>query len=77
MFNNYLTTAFRNLQRNKSYAIINIFGVAVGVVARLVVFLVIQFEISLDGFHKNRNETVGYRAIRAASASPVKSLRTE
>jgi putative ABC transport system permease protein len=73
MFKNYLTTAFRNLQRNKSYAIINIFGVA----SCLVIFLVIQFETSFDGFHKNRNDTVGYLAIRAASASPVKSLRTE
>ncbi len=62
MFKNYLTTAFRNLQRNKSYAIINIFRVAVGVAACLLIFLVIQFETSFDGFHKNRNDTVVYLA---------------
>ncbi|HEV3251466.1 MAG TPA: ABC transporter permease, partial [Puia sp.] len=61
MIKNYLKTAFRNLQRNKSYAIINIFGLAVGVAACLLIFLVIRFETSFDTFHKNRKAT--YRLI--------------
>ena len=30
MFKNYFKTAFRNLVRNKNYAIINIAGLAIG-----------------------------------------------
>lgn len=56
MFRNYLKTAFRNLKRNKSYAIINVLGLAVGIAASLLIFLVIQFESSFDNFHKKKNE---------------------
>jgi putative ABC transport system permease protein len=55
MIKNYLKTAFRNLQRNKSYALINVLGLAVGIAASLLIFLVIQFESSFDNFHKKRN----------------------
>ena len=54
MFRNYLKTAIRNLKRNKVYAIINVLGMAVGVAACLLIFLVIQFETSFDKFHLNR-----------------------
>ena len=55
MFKNYLKTAFRNLKRNKSYAIINVLGLTVGVAASLLIFLVIQYETSFDNFHKKKN----------------------
>ena len=54
MLKNYFKTAFRNLGRNKAYAIINITGIAVGIAACLLIFLVIQFETSFDNFHKNK-----------------------
>src|SRR5690348_4564555 len=55
MFRNYLKTAIRNLQRNKSYAFINVLGLSVGIAASLLIFLVIQFETSFDTFHKKRD----------------------
>jgi putative ABC transport system permease protein len=55
MLKNYLKTAFRNLRRNKSYALINVLGLAVGIAASLLIFLVIQFESSFDNFHKKKN----------------------
>ncbi|HYF33514.1 MAG TPA: ABC transporter permease [Chitinophagaceae bacterium] len=55
MFRNYFKTAFRNLLRNKGYAAINIVGLAVGIAACLLIFLVVQFELSFDNFHKNNN----------------------
>src|SRR5678815_272944 len=55
MFKNYLKTAFRNLKRNKSYALINVLGLTVGIAASLLIFLVIQYETSFDNFHKKRN----------------------
>ena len=55
MFKNYFKTAFRNLVRNKNYAVINILGLAVGITASLLIFLVIRYETSFDNFHKKKN----------------------
>ena len=54
MFRNYFKTAIRNLRRNKSYAVINVFGLAVGIAACLLIFVVIRFETSFDNFHKKK-----------------------
>lgn len=54
MFRNYLKTAFRNLSRNLSYTSINVAGLAIGIAACLLIFLVVQFETSFDNFHKKR-----------------------
>src|SRR5437868_4251826 len=55
MFKNYLKTAFRNLRRNKSYALINVVGLAIGMAASLLIFLVIGFETSFDNFHPQKS----------------------
>lgn len=55
MFKNYFKIAIRNLSRNKSYATINIIGLAVAIAACLLIFLLIQFETSFDNFHKNKD----------------------
>jgi len=55
MIKNYLKTAWRNLKRNKSYAIINVLGLTVGIAASLLIFLVIQYETSFDNFHKKKD----------------------
>lgn len=54
MLKNYLKTALRNLKRNKGYAFINVLGLAVGIAACLLIFLVIRYETSFDTFHKDR-----------------------
>lgn len=54
MIKNYFKTAFRNLKRNKSYTIINVLGLTVGIAASLLIFLVIQYETSFDNFHKKK-----------------------
>ncbi|HYE53789.1 MAG TPA: ABC transporter permease [Chitinophagaceae bacterium] len=61
MFKNYFKTAIRNLARKKGYATINIVGLAVGMAACLLIFLVIQFELSFDNFHRNSNRI--YRVV--------------
>ncbi|HWB23845.1 MAG TPA: FtsX-like permease family protein [Chitinophagaceae bacterium] len=55
MLKNYFKTAYRNLVRNKVYAVINTTGLAVGIAACLLIFLVIQYETSFDNFHANAN----------------------
>ncbi len=54
MLKNYFKTAFRNLWRNKNFAIINISGLAVGIAVCLCIFLIIQFELSFDNFHSKK-----------------------
>jgi predicted permease len=54
MIRNYLKTAFRSLSRNINYTLINIVGLAIGIAACILLFLVVQFESSFDAFHKKR-----------------------
>jgi len=63
MIKNYLKTAWRNLLRNKSYTAINIVGLAIGIAACLLIFLVIHFETSFDNFHKKKDSI--YRIVSA------------
>jgi predicted permease len=56
MLKNYFKTAFRNLQRNKAYAFINVLGLAIGIAACLLIFLVLEFETSFDNFHSKRDQ---------------------
>lgn len=53
MFKNFLKIAFRNIFRNKVYAIINIVGLAMGIAAFLLLAEYISLEKSVNQFHKN------------------------
>jgi putative ABC transport system permease protein len=53
MFKNYFKTAFRNLERNKVYSFINIFGLSIGLACAMLIMLYVKDEISFDRFHKN------------------------
>jgi len=55
MFKNYFKIARRNLMRNKSYAAINIAGLAVGIAVCMVIFIIIQFQTSFDNFHTKKD----------------------
>jgi len=53
MIKNYLKVAIRNLWRNKSFSVINITGLAVGMASAMLILLWIQNEISYDRFYQN------------------------
>lgn len=53
MIKNYFIIGMRNLIRNKSYSLINISGLAIGMAACLLIFVVVQYELSYDKFQKN------------------------
>ena len=61
MIRNFFKTAFRNLARNKTYAIINISGLAIGMAVCISIFLLVQFELSFDAFHEKKDRI--YRVI--------------
>jgi len=55
MIKNYLLIAFRNLQKNKVFSFINIFGLAVGMAAGLLIIQYVSFELSFDNFHAKKD----------------------
>src|SRR3954469_19207396 len=55
MIKNYFKTAIRNLARNKSFVLINVSGLGIGIASCLLIFIVIQFEQSFDAFHKKKD----------------------
>ncbi len=56
MFKNYLHSALRSFGRNKIFTLINIAGLAIGISASLVIFLIVHYEFSYDKFHKDRGQ---------------------
>ena len=53
MLKNYFKTAFRNLGKNKSHALISILGLAIGMAVCILLLLYIKHELSYDRFNKN------------------------
>ena len=55
MFGNYWKIIFRNLRRYKSYSVINIVGMGVGIAAMVWGFQTYRYAFSFDDFHKNKD----------------------
>ena len=54
MLRNYFKIAFRNLWKNKVYALINIVGLSVAFGSAMLLFLTARFELSFDDFQANK-----------------------
>ena len=57
MWQNYLTVGIRALIKNKTYAFINIFGLALGLAACLMILLYVRYELSYDEWLPNAENT--------------------
>jgi putative ABC transport system permease protein len=53
MIKNYFKTAWRNLWKNKSFSLINVLGLALGLTCSLLIMLWVNDEYRVDAFHKN------------------------
>ena len=53
MFKNYITIAFRTLWKNKRFTAINILGLAIGISASLVIYLLVNYHFTFDKFEKD------------------------
>jgi len=58
MFKNYIKIAYRNFWRNKSFAAINIFGLAIGISVCFIIMLFVQDELSYDRFNEKADRIV-------------------
>ena len=59
MYKNFFKIAFRNLWRNKSYTLINIIGMAIGIAAIVWAYQTYRYSLGFDNFHKD-----GYKVYR-------------
>jgi hypothetical protein len=65
MFQNYVKTAWRNLNRQKGYSFLNIAGLAIGMACSFLILLWVGHETSFDRFHANADRI--YRVIMEES----------
>jgi putative ABC transport system permease protein len=87
MFKNYLKVAFRSLNKNRTYAFINIFGLALGLTITILVFMFVKEETSYDKHWGDQGQIyrtgikfnmMGQQGDLPASCSPMAyTLRTE
>jgi putative ABC transport system permease protein len=66
MLTNYLKIALRAMLRNKSFSLINIGGLAIGLVTFLAISLYVVDEFSFDRFHEKKDRI--YRAVITAES---------
>src|SRR6476646_6366304 len=55
MFRNHFKTAWRNLLKNKTFSAINVFGLAIGIAAFLLIINYLRFEYSFDDFNTKKD----------------------
>ncbi|HEY3403137.1 MAG TPA: ABC transporter permease [Ohtaekwangia sp.] len=54
MIKNYLLVALRSLRKNKSYIIINTFGLGIALACCITAYLLLAFNIEFDSFHSDQ-----------------------
>ena len=62
MWRNYMTVGVRALVKNKTYAFINIFGLAIGLAACLMLLLYVRYETGYDGWLPNAENTYQFQS---------------
>jgi putative ABC transport system permease protein len=70
MFKNYFKTAWRTLWKNKIFSVINVLGLAIGIGASLVIYLIASYNLSFDKFEKDNNRI--YRLVWTLATSGEK-----
>ena len=79
MYRNYVKIAWRNLIRNKSFSILNILGLSVGMACCMLLLLYIRSELSYDKHHEHADNlyllslksVIGQTAGREFATSPA------
>ncbi|MEX2234657.1 MAG: ABC transporter permease [Cyclobacteriaceae bacterium] len=83
MLRNYLTIAFRNFNRQRSYTLLNVIGLSLGMAASLLIIQYVKYERSFDTFHSRakdiyriqyngwRNGELNFESAVAVPAAPA------
>ena len=67
MIKNYLIIAYRNLFKHKSYSLINLFGLSIGISCCILILAYIGYEFSYDDYHTNADNI--YRIVSKTTAA--------
>jgi putative ABC transport system permease protein len=65
MLKNYLKITFRNIKRHKTFSLINITGLVIGITCFILIMLYVEYEVSYDAFHEHSD-----RIFRVAYQKP-------
>jgi putative ABC transport system permease protein len=76
MFRNYLKTAFRFLQRNRTFSVINIAGLSLGTLCCLYIVLYVQEQYSYDRHHAHTADLYRVNTLFGGKGNPVRSATT-
>lgn len=72
MIYNYIKIAIRNLRKHKSYSIISIGGLTLGLTCSLAILLYVQDELSYDRYHSKKNRI--YRLVTGVSNASYEGI---
>ena len=61
MLTNYLKIAYRRLWAEKTFTVINVLGLSLGMTCCLVIYLFVRYELNFDSFHTHADQT--YRVV--------------
>ena len=64
MINNYLLIAYRNMMKNKSFIIINVFGMGIAIACCIIGYLALEYDKSFDNTHKNKESIFRVSVVR-------------
>src|SRR5205085_8899856 len=56
MFNNFFKSTIRNFRKNKTYSLLNVFGLAIGIACAGLIFLWAEDEMTYDNLHLKKKE---------------------
>lgn len=77
MFYNYLITAWRNIIKNGIFSVINIFGLAIGLMSCILIMLFVRQESGFDTWIKDHGQLVrAHTAYSIPNQEPFDSVRT-
>ena len=55
MLSNYVKIAWRKLNRHKSYTLINVVSLSLGIACAILIFTLVRYHLSFDTFHADQN----------------------
>jgi ABC-type antimicrobial peptide transport system permease subunit len=55
MLSNYVTIAWRKLKRHKSYTLINVVSLSLGIACAILIFTLVKYHLSFDTFHADQD----------------------
>ena len=77
MFHNYLITAWRNIIKNGIFSVINIFGLAIGLMSCILIMLFVRQESGFDTWIKDHGQLVRtHTAYSIPNQEPFDSVRS-